>query len=100
MIADLYRYPKLAGSLVVMVLASFGVFIWAVYRNAAIGLRASASGTSGGADQAAWLWLFASLAILVAATCGLVIVLCQAVDRGSRERRALKEGEPNTGMLP
>jgi hypothetical protein len=70
MIANLYRYPKLSGSLVVVVLVSFGVFTWAVYKNIAIGLQASGSGTSGGADKMAWVWLFASLATLVAATSG------------------------------
>jgi hypothetical protein len=72
---DLKRYATQLVAMILVALASFGVFVWAVYKNFAIGIQASDSQTSGGTDQVVWLWLFASFAMLVAVTVGLVVML-------------------------
>ena len=57
------------GASVLSALVSLGVFVWAVYKNFAIGIHASDTKTSGAPDQIVWLWLFASFAVLVASDC-------------------------------
>ena len=60
---------------VLSALVSLGVFVWAVYKNFAIGIHASDTKTTGAPDQIVWLWLFASFAVLVASTIALVVML-------------------------
>jgi hypothetical protein len=43
-----------------------------VYKNVAIGIHASDTGTYGGVDQMAWVWLLVSVVGGVAAVVGIV----------------------------
>lgn len=56
-----------------LLVVSSGLFVWSVYKNLAIGIHASDTGTFGGVDQMAWVWLFVSIVGIGAAVVGIVV---------------------------
>jgi hypothetical protein len=83
----------LAATLAVVV-ASLGIFVWAVYKTFAIGIHASDTETSGDTDQIVWVWLFASFAVLVVATVDLIVMVRR---RSGTQRPALDPGKSSGG---
>jgi hypothetical protein len=63
-----------------LLVASSGLFVWSVYKNVAIGIHASDTGTSGAGDQMAWVSFFVSVVGIGAAVVGIVV----AVNRRKR----------------
>ena len=56
-----------------LLVVSSGLFVWSAYKNVAIGIHASDTGTSGAGDQMAWVWLFVSVVGIGAAVAGIVV---------------------------
>jgi hypothetical protein len=69
------QYTKRIAFLLLVALASLGIFVWSVYKNFAIGIHASDTNTPGTGDQILWVWLLASFVVLVGAGAALAAML-------------------------
>jgi hypothetical protein len=79
---DMSRKRKRSAGLFVLILvASCGVFSWAVAKTDSIGTTAENTGGSGGSDQILWLWLLLSAAGFYGSVIGLGITFSRRPKR-------------------